>query len=361
MKKTRAVDAYDEASSGSDSSDDEDDVNDDSSVGEEEQIPPQKSGTNRHDEENDEESSGSKGDDSNSSASEGNDSDSGNESDEDQIDKGANQEEGKNSEHGSDEDLPLHERVQRKEERGLSMHKSRERKSKALKVASKRLAKLKTEKADDDNDNGQPAAKRKKSKHAPLEVSSKRSDFYRRGAPRLNESGLGVDIGAHRYKPLDPRMSNLSGHLDEEQFERNYGFLGEMHNKEMKQLKKQIAARKVTGKKGKVLRHRFKGIAGASLEEDEERLKQMKQEKADLARRKLDRDAKTTVKRKIRDDVEEGKRGVYFLKRKEKRQLELEAKLEVIHKKGGDKAVEKVMAKRRSKAKSRDAGLFASK
>ena len=95
------------------------------------------------------------------------------------------------------------------------------------------------------------------------------------------------------------------------------------------------------------------------MEEDQERLKQLTQEKADLERRKLNRAAKQAVKKKMRDQVEQGKGGVYFLKRKEKRRMELEAKMEVIREKGGDAAVEKAVNKRRKKQKSKDAKIFA--
>ena len=78
-----------------------------------------------------------------------------------------------------------------------------------------------------------------------------------------------------------------------------------------------------------------------------------------MNRRKLERTAKQVVKRKIRDEVAAGNRGAYFLKRKEKKRLEFEAKMEELRKRSGDQAVEKAVAKRRRKAKSRDAGLFA--
>jgi len=267
------------------------------------------------------------------------------------------------------------------------MQKSRERKSQALEKASKRLeifkqAQHKSNKKqkvvvndgdiDDNNSKIQSNSKtttitattrkKKKNKHKPTEVSSKRADFFARGARRLNESGLGVDIGAHRYKPLDPRASNLSGHFDEDNFQHNYSFLEEMRNKEIGQVRKRIAAHKATGNKGNRLRRKnqitHNGIQSSTLEEDEARLKYLAETRADLERRKIERAAKLSVKRKIRDDVESGK-GVYFLKRKEKKRLELEAKFEEIQKRGGSKAVEKVLEKKRQKNKSRDAVKFA--
>jgi ribosomal RNA-processing protein 36 len=252
--------------------------------------------------------------------------------------------------------LPLHERLKRKEDQGLSLRGVRARKSRALEVASERLAKFNNQKADEDDDD-ETHPKKKKSKHAPTEVSSKRSDFFKRGAMNLNESGIGVEIGAHRYKPMDPRVSSLSGHLNEEQFEQNFAFVEEMRNKEIVQLKKRIQARKVSGKKGQQMRKRLK-ISGGSLEEDQEQLHTMVGEKSEIQRRKINRAAKQSVKKKMREEVVDGKHGAYFLKRKEKKRMELEAKFEVIRNTGGDKAVEKMLAKKRRKNKSRDAGLM---
>ena len=50
---------------------------------------------------------------------------------------------------------------------------------------------------------------------------SKRADFYRR---KTTLHSIGVVLGSHRYKPPDPRISNLIGHLDVSRFERNYAF-----------------------------------------------------------------------------------------------------------------------------------------
>jgi ribosomal RNA-processing protein 36 len=263
-----------------------------------------------------------------------------------------------------DESAPLAERIRRQREQGVSLKAPRQRKSQARKIASERLAQFRKEKKttedDDDNDSVEvgDSGEKKKSKHAPTESSSKRADFYKR-KPSLNESGIGVDIGAHKYKPRDPRVDSLSGHLDVQHFEHNFDFLQDMRQKEMGTLRKNIAARKASGRKGQSRRRRM-GLTndGGSLEEDQVELKRLMQEKADVERAKIDRTAKQTVKKKLHDDVAEGKRGVFFPKRKEMKRLHLEAKYEEIRKRGGDRAVDKVVAKRRKKNKSKDAGLL---
>jgi ribosomal RNA-processing protein 36 len=230
----------------------------------------------------------------------------------------------------------------------------------AIIKADKHTTKRKASAADGKSDMA-TRPKLKKNKHKPTEVSSRRAEFFRRGAPKLNESGVGVEIGAHRYKPKDPRASNLTGHFNEEQFQQNYAFLEEMRNQEIGQIRKRIAAYKATGDKGRRLRRKLQinGNNPSSLEEEEARLKALTQARADFERRKVERAAKTSVKRKIREDVESGKSGAYFLKRKEKKRLELEAKLEEIRKRHGSKGVEKLLTRKRQKNKSRDSTMFA--
>ncbi|VEU43855.1 unnamed protein product [Pseudo-nitzschia multistriata] len=353
---------YDEASSGSDDSDSSDDENDDEYSVMSADIDSVSKGEGKSSEGSESERE---------EASNGNDS-----SDEEK------EEEDPEESSSDEDDAPLQERILKKESKGRAKLASRrQQKSRALEEATKRLAALKRERktqvregtADEDDErpekssgNKQSAAsktRKKKNKHKPTEVSSKRADFYGRGARRLNESGLGVDIGAHRYKPMDPRLSNLTGHFDEDRFHHNYAFLEEMRNKEIGQVRKRIAAHRATGNKGNRLRRKAgitqaDGSHSSTLEEDVARLKSLTQSRADLERRKIDRAAKQSVKRKIREDVESGKSGAYFLKRKEKKRLELEARFEEIRKRKGEKGVEKILEKKRKKNKSRDASFL---
>lgn len=245
--------------------------------------------------------------------------------------------------------FPLEERIKRQEERGVNLNDRRLRKLKAIKVASERLCKIKKEKATSEN----PPPTKKKSKHAPTEASSKRADFYKRKLD-LNENGIGVDIGAHRYKPRDPRVNNLNGHLDMERFETNFAFLQEMRQQEIVALKKRLSARKKTGPSGQERRRRL-GITndGGSLEEDKSALKQLLHEKAEFERRQVDRAVQRAVKQKLG-----GSNAKYTPKRKELKRMHLEAKYEELQKRGGDKAVDRVVAKRRKKNKSKDAGML---
>ena len=91
--------------------------------------------------------------------------------------------------------------------------------------------------------------KKKKSKHAPTEMSSKRKDFFQRGAPNLQNSGL-ASFGTGLYKPRDPRMQSLSGYFDQNLFDQSYGFLEDIRDKEIGELKTRIDAQKATGRAG---------------------------------------------------------------------------------------------------------------
>ena len=295
--------------------------------------------------------------------SSGDDKDDGSDSDSDSSSSSGGEEEDEEEERIKQEQLlPLAERIKRQEEQGVDLRDRRERQQKALQVATARLAKVKNRdnqsKTSSKSASSAEPKKKKKSKHAPAEVSSKRADFYRRKFD-LNESGIGVEIGKNRYKPVDPRVSNLTGHLDIEHFETNYAFLQEMRQKEIALLKKRISARKKTGAKGNERRRRL-GITndGSTLEDDQEALKKLLHEKAEFERSQVDRAAKRSVKKKLQQDVAEGKRGVYFPKRKELKRMHVEAKFDELRKRGGDKAVDKAVAKRRKKNKSKDAGLL---
>jgi ribosomal RNA-processing protein 36 len=355
----KSLPTYDEATSGSEDDSSEDESSVAPEIEQQTNTSKQKGGSSSSSADDDDDSDDDSDNGSSSSDSDGDDSSPSKE------DPHPNQQEHEFNE-SDDEELPLQERIQRNEQQGLSLKESRKRKSRALEVAKQRLKPNNSNNNDNNtttNSNNHKTSDHakivKKSKHAPAEVSSKRSDYFRRGAPKLNESGIGVEIGAHRYKPLDPRASNLHGHYNEEQFEKNYGFLEKMRQEEIAKLKKQIVARKITGKRGQAKRRRMGITDQGTLEDDKERLKQMLQEKADLERRQLNRTAKQAVKKQMRDQVEQGKGGAYFLKRKERRGMELQAKMEAIRKKGGDAAVDKAVNKRRKKQKSKDAKIFA--
>lgn len=244
------------------------------------------------------------------------------------------------SDNNDDDNLPIADRLAKQQAAGVDMRAKRERQQKARALAKERL--------------GQAPPPQRRSKHAPTQASSKRSDFYRR-KPTLE--GVGVDL--KHYKPNDPRMSSLAGRLDEDAFYKSYEFVGEIREQEIRRLRQRISAYQTKGRKGNHLRARLGVVLERdSQADDEAELKRLLQEKADVERRQIDRAAKRAVKKKVQEEVAEGKRGAFYLKRKEKRRLELEARYEELKKRGGHRAVEKAVAKRRKKNKSKDASML---
>ena len=201
--------------------------------------------------------------------------------------------------------------------------------------------------------------RKKKNKNKPTEASSLRSAYYARGAPNLNSSGIGIEIGANRYKPRDPRMDSLSGYYDQNVFDKRFGFIDDMRGEEIERLKQRCTAWKTTGKKGRQLRKKL-GLTSSETtrEQDEIELGRLIQENATKKEEQRKRNAKTIVKKKIRDDVASGKRGVYYLKKRDMKKMELEAKFEELKKRGGDAAVNKALAKRRKKMMSKDSSIM---
>jgi len=272
--------------------------------------------------------------------------------------------------HGEDkEEMALGDMVQAKESQGRRRNPSKAAaKGKALEIAQRRLAEMKANKLDSSNSSNTKARietndyiKKKKSKHAPTSASSKRTSFFQRGAPDLNSSGIGVEIGANRYKPRDPRQQSLSGHLDQTVFEKRYGFLEEIQDKEIEATKQRCRAWKATGKKGQKLRRKLGLTSGENnAEEDQAELTRLLQERSGRIDSKVKTAAKRAVKKKLQEDVASGKRGAYYLKKRDMKKMELEAKFEELKKLGGDKKVNEVMAKRRKRKMGKDSAFMPS-
>jgi ribosomal RNA-processing protein 36 len=292
------------------------------------------------------------------------------EDDSDEDDDSNNEEEYENTNHNVD--VPLEERLEMKRTNGGNKHAKDKasKKSKALAIAQERLAAMKqkkrkqsqseSEESDSDpEEEGSNKKRKKKSKNAPTVASSTRRDFYKRGAPDLNSSGIGVEIGAHKYKARDPRLQSLSGHFDQNVFEKRYEFLEKVQEEEIQRLKERTKAWKTGGRKGRKLRKKM-GLSGdaTSAEADEAELARLMQERTARKEDKIRRMAKSTVKKKIRDDVAAGKRGAFYLKKRDMKKLELEAKFEQLRKQGGDSAVEKALAKRRKKKMGKDSSFM---
>lgn len=261
-----------------------------------------------------------------------------------------------------DKDLPLSVRLQRQQESGVKRRV--------------RLPKDKKEELEEVQ-----APQKKSSKHAPTEVSSKRADFFRRGAPNLDNSGIGISINAHRYQPRDPRMavgaaanegtSSTAAPQDD--------FLLDLRKKEIGELQRRVKAWKQPGKKGQRMR-RTLGIttdSNSSLERDQAELQRLTQEQASYERAILEQRAKAKVQEAIQQRQPANSDKKYYPKRRELKQMQWQAKLDLLKQQdGGDnadepaskpnakqqtssnKAVEKMVLKRRKRLKSKHAKKF---
>lgn len=267
-----------------------------------------------------------------------------------------------------DDDKPLGERIDLKQKMGITRDPMAvAKKDKALAIAQKRLLEMKRKKRKESDsmyekeelNNNKRKAKRKRSKNTPTTASSKRDAYYDRGAPDLNSSGIGIEIGANKYKPRDPRHQTLSGHFDQTVFEKRYEFLEEIQDKEIETLQQRCKAWKTTGRKGQRMRKKLGlSTSDTTADDDEALLNKLVQERKSRHDAKIKATAQRSVKKKLKEDVASGKRGAYYLKKREMKKLELEAKFEELKRIGGEKKVNEAIAKRRKKKMSKDSSLM---
>ncbi|KAK9474765.1 uncharacterized protein V1510DRAFT_349507, partial [Dipodascopsis tothii] len=165
--------------------------------------------------------------------------------------------------------------------------------------------------------------KKRRSKHAPQELSSK------------------VKVGRHReiievpkIQRRDPRFEGLSGKFDESKFQKHYAFLDEYRQTEIGELQKQVKKEKDERQQEKL-----------------QRQLQSLQTKLDLSKKKqFERDVLREHKQKEKELVAQGKQP-YFLKKSDKRNLILAKKFETMKKSDVDRAIKK--RRKRNVAKER--------
>ncbi|ETV95362.1 hypothetical protein H310_11251 [Aphanomyces invadans] len=183
---------------------------------------------------------------------------------------------------------------------------------------------------DDDEDNDEvggdegdhPSTKRA-NKNRPREVTSKRP------VGRFREV-----LQIRKKVARDPRFDHASGKLNEDLFKKSYAFLDDIKEAELQEAKK-------------LLKHAKSKTRKAELQQD---ISLRKQELAEAKRADRIRDATLKRKREEREAVEKGK-GAFYLKRKDKKQLELKAKFDELQESG---RLSKFMAKRRKKNANKD-------
>ncbi|RLN73872.1 hypothetical protein BBJ28_00006587 [Nothophytophthora sp. Chile5] len=160
-------------------------------------------------------------------------------------------------------------------------------------------------------------------KNRPMELTSKRA------VGRFKQV---VEVKKRRV--LDPRFEAQSGRLNEDLFAKSYSFLDEYKQRELGELKRQLKIAKSTTRK----------------EEIKHEISLRSQERSEKQKTEKIRDALTKRKCEEREAVASGK-NPFYLKRKDKKKLELQAKFQNLQETG---RLSKFMAKKRKKNASKD-------
>lgn len=170
-------------------------------------------------------------------------------------------------------------------------------------------------------------------KSRPREISSKRP------VPVGRDRCLGIDDGLGRErsvrKAFDPRFEDHCGDLREEHVERNYSFVNGLREKRKSELEQTLKKDNTNEDAARELR---------GMEEENNRKKVV------LRRRQI----LQKVRQEEKEAVKRGKKP-YFLKEKDLRKLEVEAKFKELKQSGG---VNKYIEKRRRKLASKDRKLL---
>ncbi|CAI5726303.1 unnamed protein product [Hyaloperonospora brassicae] len=168
-----------------------------------------------------------------------------------------------------------------------------------------------------------PRRAQRENKNQPLELSSKRA------VGRFRQV-----VEVKKKRALDPRFEAQSGRLNEDLFHKSYAFLDEYKHRELQQLKQQLKQTKSAAKRDE-LKHE---------------IAVRQQDVTEKQKRDKIQSALTKRKREEREAVASGK-GAFYLKRKDKKTLELQAKFQDLQETG---RLSKFMAKKRKKNASKD-------
>ncbi|BEI84963.1 hypothetical protein CcaverHIS002_0503640 [Cutaneotrichosporon cavernicola] len=177
-------------------------------------------------------------------------------------------------------------------------------------------------------------------KHAPVAMSSKKQVSRRRGV-----------IDVPRAERRDPRFSSISAEkANADVHAKRYAFVPELLDAEVKSLYTQVVAAKKAEKACKLVdKPRFT----EAREEIERELAQVRT-RLDRARtEQREREVLAKLRGEENARRKEGK-GAWYLKKSEKKDLLLQARFEAIEKKGGARAVKKVVEKKRKKVAGKE-------
>ncbi|SCZ87407.1 BZ3500_MvSof-1268-A1-R1_Chr2-2g04873 [Microbotryum saponariae] len=175
-------------------------------------------------------------------------------------------------------------------------------------------------------------ANQRSSKHAPMELSSKKPVTRNRQV---------IEVQANKAR--DPRFDSLSGNIKSDLFSRSYGFLADQQTAELEALRKTVAlARK-------------KGGSEEEKERMEDALQRMESREISRKNKARDQEALRAWKKEELEKRQQGKQA-FHLKSAERKALLLKAKFDVLAQ--DKKQLRKTIEKKRKKTAQKDKKLL---
>ncbi|KAI8990504.1 hypothetical protein BD414DRAFT_438126 [Trametes punicea] len=179
---------------------------------------------------------------------------------------------------------------------------------------------------------------KRKNKHAPMEMSSKRP------VPRMRF------VDEHKVVPRDPRFLPITGEFDRKRFHTQYGFLAEMHEEELKTLKENLKrARKLLANSPRNLREERQ----AEVERLERAVKRAESLVNKDRQEKVQLEALSKAAKEEREKRKQGKKA-WYMKNADKKALLLRAKYDALAATGGRGAVRKAIEKKQKKISQKE-------
>ncbi|KAJ3857820.1 hypothetical protein EV368DRAFT_29410 [Lentinula lateritia] len=180
---------------------------------------------------------------------------------------------------------------------------------------------------------------KRKDKHAPMEITSKKPVTRRRTV-----------VNAQTPQMRDPRFLPMTGEFSSQKFNDNYHFLNESHKTELSTLRENLKrARRLLVSSPRDTRHERE----VEIERLELALKKAESTVNKDRREAVEHEALRAARREERKKQESGK-GEWYMKKNEKRELLVRARYDSIAEQGGQRAVKKVIEKKRKKIEQKE-------
>ncbi|KAF9475995.1 DUF947-domain-containing protein [Pholiota conissans] len=180
---------------------------------------------------------------------------------------------------------------------------------------------------------------KRSSKHAPVEVTSKRPVTRKRQV-----------VEVPKIVARDPRFMPTTGEFSADKFQQSYGFLAESHKRELATLRETLKqARKLLSSSPRELQE--------ERQHEVYRLEQAIKRTESLVNKdrldKVQREALSKVKKEELAKRTQGK-GEWHLKRGEKQKVLVQARYEALAQEGGQRAVKKAIEKKQKKESQKE-------